>query len=358
MLEEAPATATRSPERTMLAVLPFENLGSADDEYFADGLTEEITSRLAVMSGLGVISRTSAMQYKENRPPLKQIGKELGVDYVLEGTVRWERPGEGPSRIRVTPQLIRVADDTHLWASRYDRQLEEIFAVQSSIAEEVARELNVTLLEPERQAAEERPTENMEAYQAYLRGMDLWLQPGWDTQRFELSAQMLERAVELDPEFVLPWAQLVSIHGILYAYYDQTDERRAKSKEALDHALALDPDHPEVRLEEGYYHYYVLSDYQSALEKFEAVEAGAPQRLGRTAVDRLDQPAAGSVRGGARPTPSGAGGRSTERPCHLPHRRHQTSHSAALQRPIPTSTAPSPWHPTSSICMTPRPRPW
>jgi len=297
-----PTAATNG--RTMIAVLPFENLGPAEDEYFADGLTEEITSRLAVMSGLGVISRTSAMQYKENRPPLKQIGEELGVDYLLEGTVRWERPGEGPSRIRVTPQLIRVADDTHLWASRYDRELEEIFAVQSNIAEEVARELNVTLLEPERQALEERPTDNMEAYQAYLRGMDLWLEPGWDPPRFEVSAQMLERAVELDPGFVLPWAQLVSIHGILYAYYDPTTSRLEQSKRALDRALAIDPRHPEVRLAEGYYLYYGLTDYAGALEIFEAVEKERPndsevqqsiawinRRLGRmdAALDRLHQ---------------------------------------------------------------------
>jgi TolB-like protein len=140
----APEEAVVSPEPAagleeqppMIVVLPFENLGSSEDEYFADGMTEEITSRLAVVSGLRVISRSSAMQYKEDRPPLKQIGEELGVDYVLEGAVRWAR-ADGGSRVRITPQLVRVADDSYLWASSYDRVIEDVFAIQAEIATEV-----------------------------------------------------------------------------------------------------------------------------------------------------------------------------------------------------------------------------
>ena len=162
----------------MIAVLPFENLGPPEDEYFADGMTEEITSRLAMVSGLGVISRTSAMQYKENRPALKQIGEELGVDYVLEGTVRWAKSPEGPGRVRITPQLIRVADDRHLWADNIEKELEDIFAVQAEIAQRVVQELGVTLLGREQEALDQRPTENPAAYQAYLRGIDADLARG------------------------------------------------------------------------------------------------------------------------------------------------------------------------------------
>ena len=262
--------------RTMVAVLPFENLGAADDEYFADGLTEEITSRLAAVSGLGVISRTSAMQYKENRPSLKQIGQELGVDYVLEGTVRWERPSEGPSRIRVTPQLIRVADDTHLWSERYDRELEQLFEVQSSIAGEVTSALNVTLLEPEQAAIDEQPTENMEAYQAYLRGLELWFRTGFDWDVFERAGVMFERAVELDPVFLLAYTELVGVYGMLYSWRDRTEDRLADLERVMSRAEALDPAHPQVRLAKGFYYYFGFWEYEKALEEFLAAEAMLP----------------------------------------------------------------------------------
>lgn len=180
-------------------VLPFENLGDPEDEYFADGISEEITSRLASLGQLGVISRTSAMQYKESRPAVREIGAALGVGYILEGTVRWERPAQGPSRVRVTPQLIRVSDDTHLWSNRYDEELDEIFAVQTAIAEAVARQLDVALLGGDRESLAARPTDDLEAYQAYLRGNELWQAPGFDVPRFELAAEMYRRAVELDP---------------------------------------------------------------------------------------------------------------------------------------------------------------
>ncbi len=163
-----PATAVESPS-PMIVVLPLENLGDPEDEYFADGMTEEITSRLAAVSGLRVISRTSAMQYKENRPSLKQIGEELGVEYVLEGTVRWAR-SEGGSRVRITPQLIRVADDSHLWAASYDRVMEDVFEIQSEIATRVIQQLEVTLIEREQDALEIRLTDNLEAVPSLSEG--------------------------------------------------------------------------------------------------------------------------------------------------------------------------------------------
>lgn len=272
---DAPAAAEQA-QRQMIVVLPFENLGASDDDYFADGLTEEITSRLATVQGLGVISRTSAMQYKDNRPSLREIGEQLGVAYVLEGTVRWERRADGSSRVRVTPQLIRVSDDTHLWADRYDRDLSEIFAVQGDIAAEVARELNITLLEPQRDALRTQLTGNMEAYQAYLRGMELWTRPGYDAVRFRLAIEMFERAVELDPRFVEAWAELANAHDMLFQGGDAGQEALAVAIQAIETAERLAPDHPVVHLAKGYHYYLGYLDYDRALVEFARVEEARP----------------------------------------------------------------------------------
>ena len=158
------------PGMKKLAVLFFENVGPTEDEYFADGITDAITARLAGIHGLGIISRQSTIQYKDSDKNLRVIGQELGVDYILEGTIQRERPGDPASRIRIIPQLIGVSDDIHLWADTYDEDMTEVFRVQSDIAERVARALDVSLLASEREALEVVPTENLEAYEYYLRG--------------------------------------------------------------------------------------------------------------------------------------------------------------------------------------------
>ncbi len=253
--------------RRRIVVLPFENLGAAEDAYFAAGVTEEITSRLAAVGDLGVISRSSALQYAKAGKNLRQIGQELGVDYVLEGTVRWDRRAGGASRVRVTPQLIRVADDTHLWSDRYDRVMEDLFDVQSEIATNVVEQLGVAVLRPEeRQALVARPTENLEAYQAYLRGLDHEINRD-DREEANLALRMFERAVELDPDFALAWAHLSKTRsGMRHYRYDLSEERLAKAREAADRALRLQPDLPEAHLALGYYYYWGRKDYERALE--------------------------------------------------------------------------------------------
>ncbi|MFB0566111.1 MAG: tetratricopeptide repeat protein, partial [Candidatus Aminicenantaceae bacterium] len=268
-----------SSEVKMLVVLPFENLGSQEDEYFADGLTEELTNRLSYLHGLGVISRTSAKQYKETPKTIKQIGEELGVDYVLEGTVRWNRIGGGESRVRVTPQLIRVSDDTHLWSERYDRVLEDIFSVQSEIAEEVIKQLDITVLGPERKALYEKPTANLEAYDYYLRAAEHWTLGylNQDANENEKAIELLQKAVELDSSFTLAYLFLTHIHSHMYAVgIDRTEERLAKSRYALDRALALEPDLPEVQLALGSYYVRAFQDYDRALEIFKSVQRARP----------------------------------------------------------------------------------
>ena len=153
-----------APERKMLVVLPFENLGQPEQAYFAAGMTEEITSRLAAVRGLGVISRTSAAQYNRTGKTIKEIGDDFGVNYVLDGTVRWNRGAGGDNKVRITPELIGVSDDTQLWSERYVRVIDDIFVVQSEIAAQVVQKLGVTLLTHDQQIIEAKPTENLAAY--------------------------------------------------------------------------------------------------------------------------------------------------------------------------------------------------
>ena len=254
--------------RKMIVVLPFENLGPPEDAYFADGITEEITSRLAVVSGLGVISRTSAVQYERTGKTLKQIGRDLGVDYVLEGTIRWNKGAAGGSRIRVTPQLIKVSDDTHLWAATYDRVLEDIFAVQSDIAEKIIDQLGITMLDSERRAVGNKPTENLLAYEAYLQGLNHKTRAGSKEEEWRQAVEHFERAVALDPTFALAYAYLAVAHGELYFWaYDRTEERLNMCKEAAERALELQPDLPEGHVALSGYYYMGLMDYDRALEE-------------------------------------------------------------------------------------------
>ncbi|NIN71302.1 MAG: tetratricopeptide repeat protein [Gemmatimonadetes bacterium] len=263
-------------DRKMLVVLPFQNLGQPEDEYFADGITEEITSRLAEMSGLGVIGRTSAVQYKDTQVPIRQIGEELGVEFVLEGTVRWEKSAQGESRVRVTPQLIRVSDATHLWTNRYDAQLAGVFQIQSDIAQQVALALEITLLEPERRALEAAPTENPEAYDLYLRGND-YFDRAFSGETYEIAAQMYEEAVSLDPSFALAYARLSEVHSQMYwFYFDRTAERLAGAKEAVEAALRIDPNLPQAHSAFAAYYYYGSRDYGRALEHLRIAQATAP----------------------------------------------------------------------------------
>ena len=188
----------------MMVVLPFENLGPAEEAYFAAGMTEEITSRLSAVSGLGVISRTSATQYDRTGKTMRQIADDLGVDYVVEGTVRWARGSDGIDRVRITPQLIRVTDDTPVWSESYDRQIDDIFEVQTEIASHVIDQLGVTLLGNERDNLEKAPTQNVAAYQLYLQAQDL-NEDNWEKYD-QVMVELLEEAVALDPGFIQAWS--------------------------------------------------------------------------------------------------------------------------------------------------------
>ncbi len=262
------------PKRIMLAVLPFENLGAPEDEYFADGITDEITSRLAQLSGLGVISRTSAMQYKDTDKGLRQIGEELGVDYILEGTIRWDKSG-GSDRVRIVPQLIRVSDDVHIWAEQYDRMLTDIFAVQSDISTKVVVALDVALRSGEQGALETKPTDNMEAYGLYLRGLE-YLRRSWDREDYQIAQDMFSQAIELDSNFASAYANLSRAHIYQYWYFDVTEERLAQARRAVDKALQLEPDNSVAHLAVAQYYYHGKREYDRALAELEIAAEIAP----------------------------------------------------------------------------------
>jgi TolB-like protein/Flp pilus assembly protein TadD len=264
------------PTRPVVAVLPFKSLGPPAEQYFADGLTEEITSRLAGVGGLRVISRTSAEQYRASAKPLREIGAALGATYVLEGSVRWERADTGPGRVRVTPQLIRVSDDTHLWADRIDAEAAAVFALQSHIAERVAGALDVALGAPERGGLATGGTGHPEAYELYLRGNAL-IRSSSDRAEVAEAVRLYERAIALDPGFALAVARLGRAFAIQYwLYHDHTDERLAAAKRLADSALALVPGLPEGRLALGLYYYWGFFDYAKALEQLELARAAQP----------------------------------------------------------------------------------
>ncbi len=252
-----------------IVILPFENLGSPDDDYFADGMTEEITARIASVQGLQVISRTSAVRYAGTDKSIQEMGEELGVGYVLEGTIRWAR-GEGASRIRITPQLIRVEDDTHLWAETYDRVLDDVFEVQSEIAQKVTAELGIKLGGGEKGLLGSKPTDNLEAYQAYLRGRYWATRPHFTYENWERRMQAFQQAVELDPDFALAHAELARGHALVrYFRHDLTPGRLEAADAAAARALELAPGDPYVHLDLGYYRLWGYRDIDGALEEFE-----------------------------------------------------------------------------------------
>jgi eukaryotic-like serine/threonine-protein kinase len=259
-----------------LAVLPFENLGRPEDAYFAEGLTEELRSRLSGLRGLRVISRTSTQQYRNTTKSLREIGRELGADYVLQGSIRWERPATGGGRVRVTPQLVEVSKDSDVWTDRYDAEMGDVFAVQGEIGEQVAAAMQVALQTGERQTLAAKPTESFEAYNNFLRAEALRTTISDAATGWREAVTLYERAISLDPRFALASARLAEVHSLLYGgYHDRTPERLERAKAAAETALRLQPDLPEGHLALGLYHYR-RRDYDRAIAEFSTASRHLP----------------------------------------------------------------------------------
>jgi DNA-binding SARP family transcriptional activator/TolB-like protein/tetratricopeptide (TPR) repeat protein len=255
------------PGRKMLAVLPFENRGAAADEYFADGLSEAIATRLGSIQRLGVIAWPSASQYKETSKSPQEIGRELGVQYILQGSVRWEKT-PGVNRVRVSPSLIRVSDAAQLWADQYDTTMSGVFAVQTTLATRVAGALDLALADAERRLLEARPTANLQAYDAYLRGREL-VDREWDPANARAAVDLWQRAVAVDSNFALAHAWLSIGYVFLhFNYMDRSPDQLTHAKAALDRALRLDSDLPESHFALGFYYYSVVGDNGRALQEY------------------------------------------------------------------------------------------
>jgi len=231
-------------EKSRIAVLPFANMSpDPADEYFADGLTEELIDRLAQVRELEVIARTSVMNYKKKEKNVSQIAKELSVGSLVEGSVR-----KAGNRIRVTAQLINGATEGHLWSSHYDEDLEDVFAVQSEIAEKVAGELKVRLVDSEKQTLEKKPTENTEAYSNFLRGRELLREGEGGTEAsLEQALGLFEKAIQLDPEFARAYVGAAECHQWLSNIgKERSDPSHSSAKQLLERALNLYPNLAEA----------------------------------------------------------------------------------------------------------------
>jgi serine/threonine protein kinase/Tfp pilus assembly protein PilF len=266
------ATPSAIPEKS-IAVLPFKNLSpDPDNAYFADGMQEEILTRLAGIADLKVISRTSTQQYQSKPRNLSQIAKQLGVANIVEGSVQ-----KAADQVRVNVQLINAQTDSHLWAETYDRKLTDIFGVESEIAKGIAESLQAKLTGREEQALAAKSTNNPEAYDAYLRGLAFGGRSGRQADLLAQATGFYERAVQFDPNFALAWARLCRGHAEVYfRYLDRTDARRDAARKALENAQKLEPNSPETLLALGYCQYWVLRDYGLAKTTFSRVSKMLP----------------------------------------------------------------------------------
>jgi len=254
------------PEKS-IAVLPFENRSrDPDNAYFADGIQDEILTRLAKIADLKVISRTSTQHYKSAPENLSEIARQLGVAHIVEGSV--QKSGDS---VRVNVQLIKAANDSHLWADTFDRKLTDIFSVESEVAKAIADQLRAKLTGQEEQVIAAKPTDNIEAYEAYLRGLAYSLKTATTPANLLGAQKYLREAVRLDPKFALGWALLsyVESRGYLTATLQPTVALREEARQAAETALTLQPNLGEAILAKGYYHYSCLRDYDTAVRYFE-----------------------------------------------------------------------------------------
>ena len=264
----------QSPNEKSIAVLPFENLSEdKSNAYFADGIQDEILTRLSKIADLKVISRTSTQRYKKKSQKPSEIAKQLGVANLLEGSVQ-----KTNDQVRVNVQLIRAADDSHLWAETFDRKLTDIFSVESEMAKAIADQLQAHLSGREEQVIAAKPTDNPEAYDAYLRGLAYTLKTGPSPADALGAQKYLREAVRLDPKFALSWALLsyVDALGYLTLNLQPTVALREEARDAAETALALQPNLGEAVLAKGYYHYACLKDYDTAVRYFEQARQFLP----------------------------------------------------------------------------------
>jgi serine/threonine protein kinase/Tfp pilus assembly protein PilF len=263
-----------TPIERSIAVLPFENLSSdKENAYFAEGIQDEILTRLSKIADLKVISRTSTQHYKSAPENLPEIAKQLGVAHILEGSV--QKSGDA---VRVNVQLIKAATDSHLWSDTFDRKLTDIFSVESEVSKAIADQLRAKLTGQEQEVLAAKPTDNPQAYDAYLRGLAYTLKTAFTPENSLGAHKYVKEAVRLDPDFALGWALLsyVDASGYLTQSLQPTAALREEAREAADTALRLQPNLGEGLLAKGFYYYACLKDYDTAVKYLEQAERVLP----------------------------------------------------------------------------------
>jgi TolB-like protein/Flp pilus assembly protein TadD len=267
-----PRVSWRNVEKS-IAVLPFQSLSDEkENAYFADGIQDDILTNLAKISDLKVISRMSVMSYRGDAVRnAREIGKALGVAALLEGSVR--RVG---NRVRVSVQLINANSDEHIWAEDYDRDLTDVFAIQTDLAQKIASALQAKLSPNEKARLDQRPTRNSDAYLLFVRAHDYASQRDMFRDTSLKAEPLFEQAIKLDPNFALAFAGLSMVESWIYHSFDPTPSRREKARLNADEALRLQPDLPEGHLALGFSNYYGDRDYERALAEFEIARRGLP----------------------------------------------------------------------------------
>ena len=271
--EESAAAAVTDMGRKSIAVLPFANLSpDPENAFFASGVHEDILTYLSKVQDMRVIARSSVLKYVGSELTLSDVAKELGVAHILEGSVR--RAGD---RVRITAQLIDGETEEHLWAENYDRELTDVFEIQTDVAKEIVAALEANLTDEEELVLETRPTENVEAYDLFLKARERLAKGEYTAEMFQDAEPLLMQAVEIDPEFALAWTMLADVHGAAYWYpYDRTDERKQKARDAIDRAMNLQPDLPEAQASLGEFYYRAFSDFDRSLEHLEIAHQRMP----------------------------------------------------------------------------------
>jgi len=254
-----------------IAVLPFENLSDdKENAFFADGMQDDILTNLSKIGDLKVISRTSVMGYRGKTANVREIGKQLGVSNILEGSVR--RSG---NKVRVNVQLIDANSDEHIWASDYDRDVTDVFAIQTDLAQKITDALQAKLSPAEKSRIERKPTENGEAYLAFVQAHDLQNEFE-DLEKLKQSEKLYARAIQLDPKFALAIARYSQLESWIVHTFERTPERREKARTLAQQALQLQPDLPEAHLAMGFSLYYGDSEFEAALKEFEIAQRDLP----------------------------------------------------------------------------------
>jgi len=265
-----PRASARKLDKS-IAVLPFDSFSEdKENAFFADGIQDDILTNLSKIGDLRVISRTSVMPYRGKEKNVREIGKALGVSTLLEGSVR-----KDGNRVRVNVQLINAANDEHIWSEVYDRDLTDVFAIQTDLAQKIAKELQAKLSPTEKALMTRKPTENGEAYLAFVQAHTLHRHLD-DHEKLLQAEQLYERALQLDPNFALAAAHFARLEGWIYRTSDPTPARREKAHSLAVRALTLQPDSAEGHLALGFSYYYGNRDYENALKEFAIAQRGLP----------------------------------------------------------------------------------